>query len=91
MKEKSSRLKTIITIIVSLAFSALFMSLALRGLDFEKIKASLIKANYFWVALAAFFGLLAYWFRAIRWNLLFEPLGYKISNSNALWTLSLAI
>ena len=64
------------------------MWLAFRGLDFAKIKGYFAKANYFWVAAAAFFGLLAYWFRAIRWNLLFEPLGYKISNSNALWTIS---
>jgi uncharacterized protein (TIRG00374 family) len=34
------------------------------------------------------FGLLAYWFRAIRWNLLLEPMGYQISNSNSLWTIS---
>ncbi len=35
-----------------------------------------------------FFGVLAYWVRAIRWNLLLEPMGYTISNANALWTLS---
>lgn len=64
------------------------MWLALRGLDFEKIKLSLAKANYFWVLIAVVFGILAYWFRAIRWNILLEPLGYKISNSNALWTIS---
>ena len=34
------------------------------------------------------FGLLAYWFRAVRWNLLLEPMGYQISNSNSLWTIS---
>lgn len=64
------------------------MWLAFRGLDFAKIKGYFAKTNYFWVAAAAFFGLLAYWFRAIRWNLLFEPLGYKISNSNSLWAIS---
>ena len=88
MKEKSSLLKTFTTIAISIGFAAVFMWLALRGLDFEKIKQSLIKANYFWVAAAAGFGLLAYWFRAVRWNLLFQPLGHHISNSNALWTLS---
>ena len=46
------------------------------------------KANYFWIIGASVFGIAAYWFRAIRWNLLLEPLGYKISNSNALWTIS---
>ncbi len=89
MKEnKSNPLKTFITIVISIAFAALFMWLALRGLDFEKIKQSLVKANYFWVLLAVVFGLLAYWFRAVRWNILLEPLGYNISNSNSLWTIS---
>lgn len=64
------------------------MWLAFRGLDFENIKISLAKANYLWVLAAMVFGLLAYWFRAIRWNLLLEPMGYQISNSNSLWTIS---
>lgn len=86
--QTSNFFKTFLTILISVAFAALFMWLALRGLDFEKIKQSLSKANYFWVAFSMVFGLLAYWFRAIRWNYLLEPLGYKISNSNALWTIS---
>ncbi|MDR2204619.1 MAG: flippase-like domain-containing protein [Flavobacteriaceae bacterium] len=85
---KKNLLKTILTIVVSLAFAALFMWLALRGLDVKKIKNAFLKADYFWVFASAFFGVFAYWLRAIRWNLLFEPLGYKISNSNALWTVS---
>lgn len=64
------------------------MWLAIRGLDLKKIEVSLSKANYLWVLVSAVFGLLAYCFRAVRWNLLLEPLGYKISNSNALWSIS---
>lgn len=86
--QKSSALKKILTISISLAFAGLFMWLAFRGLDFENIKISLAKANYFWVLAAMVFGLLAYWFRAIRWNLLLEPMDYQISNSNSLWTIS---
>jgi len=65
-----------------------FLWLALRGLDFKVIQKSLAKANYFWVAFAAVFGLLAYWFRAIRWNLMLEPMGHSISTSNSLWSIS---
>ena len=64
------------------------MWLAVRGLEFKKIAGYFAKANYFWVFAAAVFGILAYWFRAVRWNLLLEPLGYKISNSNSFWTIS---
>lgn len=89
MEQKpKNTLKTFITILVSLAFAGLFMWLALRGLDFDKIQQALAKANYLWVFISAIFGILAYWFRAIRWNLLFEPLGYKVSNSNSFWSLS---
>lgn len=86
--QKSYSLKNFLTIAVSLAFAVLFMGLAFRGLDFKSITASLAKANYWWVLAAMCFGLLAYGFRAVRWNLLLEPMGYRISNANALWTIS---
>lgn len=89
MEKKSNKtLKSFLTIVISLAFAGFFLWLALRGLDFKVIQKSLTKANYLWVAFAAVFALLAYWFRAIRWNLLLEPMGHKISSSNALWSLS---
>ncbi|MDQ8143120.1 MULTISPECIES: lysylphosphatidylglycerol synthase transmembrane domain-containing protein [Chryseobacterium] len=89
MEKKSNKtLKSFLTIVISLAFAGFFLWLALRGFDFKVVQKSLAKANYLWVAFAAVFALLAYWFRAIRWNLLLEPMGHKISSSNALWSLS---
>jgi len=87
-KKSKNPLKSILTIVISLAFAGFFLWLALKGLDFKVIKASLAKANYLWVLFAAVFGLLAYWFRAVRWNLMLEPMGHKISNSNSLWSIS---
>ena len=87
-QKKNISVKTILTIVISMAVAVFFMWLAFRGLEFEKIKGYFAKANYLWVAAAAVFGILAYWFRAIRWNLLFEPMGYKISNSNSFWSIS---
>ncbi|WP_294283280.1 lysylphosphatidylglycerol synthase transmembrane domain-containing protein [uncultured Chryseobacterium sp.] len=89
MDKKSKKpLKTIITIVISLAFAGFFLWFALKGLDFKVIQKSLAKANYWWVLFAACFGIAAYWFRAIRWNLMLEPMGHHISNSNALWSIS---
>ena len=85
---KKNPIKLILTIAISMACAGFFLWLALKGLDFETIKASVSQANYFWVLGGAVFGILAYWFRAIRWNLLLEPLGHNISRSNALWSLS---
>ena len=73
---------------ISLAIAALFMWFALKGMEFKKIAGYFAKANYLWVFLASLFGILAYWFRAVRWNLLLEPMGYEISTSNSFWTIS---
>ncbi|ACU07163.1 integral membrane protein [Flavobacteriaceae bacterium 3519-10] len=86
--KKSSSLKNLLTIGVSLAVAVLFMWYALKGMEFDRIAGYFAKANYFWVFVASVFGILAYWFRAVRWNLLLEPLGHSISNSNAFWTIS---
>lgn len=87
-EKKKNPLKSFLTILISLAFAAFFLWLALKDFDFKVIQKSLSKANYWWVAFAGVFGLLAYWFRAVRWNLLLEPMGHKISSSNALWSIS---
>lgn len=87
-KKKKNPLKTVITIVISLAFAGFFLWFALKGLDFEIIQKSLRKANYWWVLFAACFGIAAYWFRAIRWNLMLEPMGHSISSSNSLWSIS---
>lgn len=85
---KSSVLKNTVTILLSVLVAGVFLWLALKGLDFEKIANSLKKANYLWVAAAAVFGVSAYIFRAVRWNLLLEPMGYQVSNANSLWSIS---
>lgn len=64
------------------------MWFALKGMEFKKIAGYFSKANYLWVFAASIFGILAYWFRAVRWNLLLEPMGYEISTSNSFWTIS---
>lgn len=64
------------------------MWFALKGMEFKKIAGYFSKANYLWVFAASIFGILAYWFRAVRWNLLLEPMGYEISISNSFWTIS---
>ncbi|WP_128331703.1 lysylphosphatidylglycerol synthase transmembrane domain-containing protein [Apibacter sp. HY039] len=87
----NKNLKNTLTIGVSILIAGGLMYLVSRSLggDFvEKTIAVVKKADYFWIGIAAIFGIGAYWIRAIRWNLLLEPMGYKISNSNSLWSLS---
>lgn len=88
MSFMKNKWKTTIIILVSLVIAAFFMWIALRGIDFNRVKYSLERVNYFWILISVFLGILAYIFRAVRWNLLLEPMGYHISNNNAFWTIA---
>jgi len=87
-KKVKNPLKSLLTIVISLAIAGFFLWLALKDFDYISFKKSISKANYWWVLFAACFGIAAYWFRAIRWNLMLEPMGHQISNSNSLWSIS---
>lgn len=50
--------------------------------DIQIIKTHFREANYGFVLLSIFFGILSNISRAIRWGYLFEPLGYKLRFSN---------
>ena len=89
MSFTKNKWKTTIIILVSLVIAVFFMWIALRGIDFNRVKYSLERVNYFWILISIFLGILAYIFRAVRWNLLLEPMGYRISNNNAFWTIAL--
>ena len=88
MSFTKNKWKTTIIILVSLVIAVFFMWIALRGIDFNRVKYSLERVNYFWILISVFLGILAYTFRAVRWNLLLEPMGYRISNNNAFWTIA---
>jgi len=49
----------------------------LKDQDFNKIEADFRRADYFWIAVSVLVSLVAYWSRAVRWNLLLEPLDIK--------------
>ena len=66
----------------------LIFGIAIGWYSFSKIPVSEIipyfkKANYYWILLGLFFGLLSHLSRAYRWKFMLEPLGYnpKIQNS----------
>lgn len=54
----------------------------LKPSDIDAIKTSFQTANYWWVALSLFFGVLSHLSRAYRWNFMLEPLGYKPKFAN---------
>lgn len=50
---------------------------SLSSSDKNEIENAFRNANYYWIFLSLFLGLLSHLSRAYRWNLLLAPLGYK--------------
>lgn len=61
--------------------------LAFKKINFEDVIEGLKTANYWWILLSLFFSLLAFISRAIRWNLLIDPLGYHPKSINTFYSL----
>jgi len=58
--------------------------------DLDKVKHAFTHANYYWVALSLFLGLLSHLSRAYRWQFLLTPLGYKSRFSNSVFSIFMA-
>ncbi len=58
--------------------------------DIQSIKTSFKTANYWWVVLSIFFGILSHLSRAYRWQFLLEPLGYKPKFANSIMAVLIA-
>jgi uncharacterized protein (TIRG00374 family) len=82
--------KGILQTLKFLAFFAVGLVLlwfAFRTVNFSKLWVELKEAEYSWLLLSAFFGLVAFISRARRWVLLVNPLGFKPSTRNAFYAL----
>jgi|TARA_B110000305_G_C19441531_1_gene642182 hypothetical protein len=54
--------------------------------DKEDVLNSFRTANYFWVLISLFFGILSHLSRAYRWKFMLEPMGYKPKFHNLILT-----
>ncbi|MGA9365594.1 MAG: lysylphosphatidylglycerol synthase transmembrane domain-containing protein [Bacteroidota bacterium] len=78
----SIRLKSILRVGLSILFALVFLYLAFKGSDFEKLKSSLGSANYFLVLLLIPCLFVSNIFRALRWRYLLNPIKKNISFRN---------
>ena len=81
----SNKLKKIIFIVLPIALGVFLIWYSLSKLkpsDIDAIKNSFVSANYWWVTLSLFLGILSHLSRAYRWNFMLEPLGYKPKFAN---------
>jgi uncharacterized protein (TIRG00374 family) len=64
---------------VSLAVTAFFLWLALRGVEWAQVAAHLREANWAWLALSALVGTLGVHLRALRWKTLLAPVDPNVA------------
>jgi glycosyltransferase 2 family protein len=78
-------MRSILKILFFLGLGILLIWLALHNKTAEErtnILDSILHANFFWISASVIASLLSHYFRAVRWNLLLNPLGYHPKTSN---------
>jgi glycosyltransferase 2 family protein len=74
-------LRRLLQYLLALGISAGLLWFVYKDIDFEEaILLRLREVDYFWVLLSVCLSLLAFYLRAVRWNMLLHPLGFAPSN-----------
>ena len=76
-------IKKILKIILPLALGGFLVWYSLSKVSIDTLIQYFKDANYWWIALGLFFGLLSHLSRAYRWKFLLEPMGYKPDFGNS--------
>ncbi len=71
------RIISVVEYLFFLGIGILLLWLSVRQLDLSAVWDDILEASYGWLFLALFFTLVSHVFRALRWNLLINTLGYK--------------
>jgi len=80
-----NKISTIIRFLFFLGIGIFFIWLFMRNLtpdQKKEIMLSFRQANYAWIVFAIMIGILSHYFRALRWKMLMEPMGYVPKTSN---------
>lgn len=75
--KKKTNLTDVIRFIILLGVAVVLLVFAFKGISFRIILNQVLKAKLIWVLLSFFISAVAHLSRAVRWNLLIEPLGYR--------------
>lgn len=83
-------IKKSLKIILPLALGGFLVWYSLSGISVDILLKYFKEANYWWIVLGLFFGLLSHLSRAYRWNFLLEPMGYKPDFGNSVMAVLVA-
>ncbi|MFT5959045.1 MAG: hypothetical protein ACI8VJ_000796 [Polaribacter sp.] len=77
-------IKKILKIVLPLAFGGFLVWYSLSDISLETLGQYFKEANYTWILLGLFFGVLSHLSRAYRWKFMLEPLGFKPKITNSI-------
>ena len=80
----NKKLKSALKISIPLLLAGLLVWYSLSKTSIPQLLEYFKNANYFWVGLGVFFGLLSHLSRAYRWRFQLEPMGYNIKLGNSI-------
>jgi uncharacterized protein (TIRG00374 family) len=83
-------IKKSLKIILPLALGGFLVWYSLSGISIDILLKYFKEANYWWIILGLFFGLLSHLSRAYRWKFLLEPMGYKPDFGNSVMAVLVA-
>ncbi len=84
----SKRIQNQVFIIVSSILAVVFVYILYTKIDKDKTIAAIKGANKIYLIISMVLAIVSYQFRALRWNILYEPMGIKVKNASAFWTIS---
>jgi len=73
----SSKLINGLKYLLFLLLGIFLLWLSFRQLDLSEVWADILKAHYIWMFIALVFAVFSHIFRALRWNLLINSMGYQ--------------
>ncbi len=73
----NKRFKNIIKFLLFFSVGIFIFWWVYKDQDWSEIKDALLKADYTWIWVSLILGILSHVSRALRWNILIKPLGYK--------------
>lgn len=82
----NKRLKNIIKFLLFFSVGIFIFWWVSKDQDINELKEALKNADYTWIFVSLFLGILSHISRALRWNLLIRPLGYKNKTINSLFS-----
>jgi len=73
----------VLKILLPLALGVLLVLYSLSKVSISELLVYIKKANYNWILLGMFLGMLSHLSRAYRWLFQLEPMGYKVKFGNS--------